>query len=71
MPLNTLYTCGIAIYVWVLTNRKPEHSRDKVQLIDATKLFRPPRMSLEHTNGGLRPEDIETICRTSLSLRIE
>ncbi len=68
MPLNTLYNCGIANCVWALTNRKAEHSRDKVQLIDATEWFRPPRMSLDNTNGGLRPEDIEPICRTFLNL---
>ena len=66
MPLNTLYSCGIANPLWVVTNRKPERSRDEVQLIDATDWFRPPRMSWEKTNGGLGPQDIETICRTSL-----
>ena len=43
LPLNMFYNTGIATYVWVLTNRKPEHRRGKVQLIDATKWYRPLR----------------------------
>ena len=34
LPLNMFYNTGIATYVWVLTNRKPEHRLGKVQLID-------------------------------------
>ena len=37
LPLNMFYNTGIATYVWVLTNRKPERRGGKVQLIDATK----------------------------------
>jgi type I restriction enzyme M protein len=41
LPLNMFYNTGIATYVWVLANRKPEHRRGKVQLIDATQWFKP------------------------------
>ncbi len=37
LPLNLFYNTGIATYVWVLSNRKPEHRRGQVQLIDATQ----------------------------------
>ena len=66
LPLNMFYNTGIATYVWVLTNRKPEHRRSKVQLIDATKWFRPLRKNLGKKNCELGPEDIERICRTFL-----
>ena len=36
LPLNMFYNTGIATYIWVLTNRKPEHRQGRVQLIDAT-----------------------------------
>ena len=36
LPLNMFYNTGIATYVWVLTNRKPNHRKGYVQLIDAT-----------------------------------
>ena len=66
LPLNMFYNTGIATYVWVLTNRKPEHRKGKVQLIDATKWFRPLRKNLGKKNCELGPEDIERICQTFL-----
>ena len=66
LPLNMFYNTGIATYVWVLTNRKPEHRKGKVQLIDATKWFRPLRKNLGKKNCELGPEDIEKICQTFL-----
>ena len=35
------YNTGIATYIWVISNRKVEHRRGKVQLIDAT-VVQPP-----------------------------
>ena len=64
LPLNMFYNTGIATYVWVLTNRKPEHRQGKVQLIAATKWSRPLRKNLGKKNCELGPEDIERICRT-------
>ncbi len=61
LPLNMFYNTGIATYIWVLTNRKPEHRRGKVQLIDATKWFRPLRKNLGKKNCELGPADIEWI----------
>ena len=66
LPLNMFYNTGIATYVWVLTNRKPEHRKGKVQLIDATQWFRPLRKNLGKKNCELGPEDIERICQTFL-----
>ncbi|MYL10810.1 MAG: SAM-dependent DNA methyltransferase, partial [Cenarchaeum sp. SB0669_bin_11] len=66
LPLNMFYNTGIATYVWVITNRKPEHRRGKVQLIDATKWFQPLRKNLGKKNCELGPEDIERICKTFL-----
>ncbi|MCY3809503.1 MAG: N-6 DNA methylase, partial [Gemmatimonadetes bacterium] len=66
LPLNMFYNTGIATYVWVITNRKPEHRRGKVQLIDATKWFRPLRKNLGKKNCELGEADIERICQTFL-----
>ena len=66
LPLNMFYNTGIATYIWVLTNRKPERRRGKVQLIDATKWFRPLRKNLGKKNCELGPDDIERICQTFL-----
>ena len=66
LPLNMFYNTGIATYVWVLTNRKPEHRRGKVQLIDATGWHRPLRKNLGKKNCELGEEDIAHICDTFL-----
>jgi type I restriction enzyme M protein len=69
LPLNLFYNTGIATYVWVLSNRKPEHRKGKVQLIDATQWFKPLRKNLGKKNCELSPEDIERISRTFLEYK--
>ena len=61
LPLNMFYNTGIATYVWVLTNRKPEHRMGKVQLIDATRWSTPLRKNLGQKNCELSPENIRQI----------
>ena len=67
LPLNMFYNTGIATYIWVLTNRKPEHRKGKVQLIDATKWFQPLRKNLGKKNCELGDDDIARICDTFLA----
>ena len=67
LPLNMFYNTGIATYIWVLSNRKPEHRRGKVQLIDATGWYRPFRKNLGKKNCELSEEDITRICDTFLA----
>ncbi len=62
LPLNMFYNTGIATYVWVITNRKPEHRRGCVQLIDATSWYRPLRRNMGNKNCELGDEDIQRIC---------
>ena len=64
LPLNMFYNTGIATYIWVLTNRKPECRCGKVQLIDATTWYRPLRKNLGKKNCELGNEDIARICDT-------
>ncbi|MDK2011876.1 MULTISPECIES: type I restriction-modification system subunit M [unclassified Deinococcus] len=68
LPLNMFYNTGIATYVWVLTNRKPEHRRGKVQLIDATGWSRPLRKNMGKKNCELGPDDTDRILSTFLTL---
>ena len=67
LPLNLFYNTGIATYVWVLTNRKSERRRGKVQLIDATGWFKPLRKNLGKKNCELGDDDINRICSTFLN----
>ncbi|MBS1911699.1 MAG: SAM-dependent DNA methyltransferase [Bacteroidetes bacterium] len=67
LPLNMFYNTGIATYIWVLSNRKPEHRRGRVQLIDATQWYRPLRKNMGKKNCEFSEEDIARICDTFLA----
>ncbi|MHC9543891.1 MAG: N-6 DNA methylase [Vulcanimicrobiota bacterium] len=69
LPLNMFYNTGIATYIWVLTNRKPDHRKGKVQLIDATQWFKPLRKNLGKKNCELSEEDIQRICQTFIDFK--
>ncbi|GHD81922.1 type I restriction enzyme M protein [Salinibacterium amurskyense] len=63
LPLSLFYNTGIATYVWVLSNRKQERRKGKVQLVDATKWFTPLRKNLGSKNCELSDDNIETIMK--------
>lgn len=69
LPLNLFYNTGIATYIWVLSNRKPEHRRGKVQLIDATQWYKPLRKNLGKKNCELSLEDIDRACKSYLDFK--
>ena len=46
MPEQMFYNTGIGTYIWVVTNRKKEKRKGKIQLIDARKRWEPLRRSL-------------------------
>ena len=69
LPLNMFYNTGIATYIWVLSNRKAELRKGKVQLIDATQWFKPLRKNLGKKNCELAEEDIKRICDTFLAFK--
>lgn len=69
LPENLFYNTGIATYIWVLTNRKPEHRKGKVQLIDATTLFTKLRRNLGQKNCELSPSDIDRILDLCIAFR--
>ncbi|MBS1827743.1 MAG: SAM-dependent DNA methyltransferase [Acidobacteria bacterium] len=69
LPLNMFYNTPIATYVWVLTNRKPERRRGRVQLIDATQWFRPLRKNMGKKNCELSAGDIDRICEIFLGFK--
>jgi type I restriction enzyme M protein len=63
------YNTGIATYIWVLTNKKPEHRKGKVQLIDASQWFRPLRKNLGKKNCEFSEENIRRICNAYLDFK--
>lgn len=69
LPMKMFYNTPIATYVWVITNRKPDHRRGKVQLIDATQWFKPLRKNLGAKSCELSEEDVERVTRTFLNFK--
>ena len=67
LPLNMFYNTGIATYIWVLTNRKPEHRKGKVQLIDATSWFQPLRKNLGKKNCEFGDEHMRQVVDSFLA----
>jgi type I restriction enzyme M protein len=67
LPLNMFYNTGIATYIWVLTNRKAEHRRGKVQLIDASRWFQLLRRNLGKKNCEMSKDDIQRVMDHYLS----
>src|SRR6185312_10704590 len=53
LPLDMFYNTGIATYIWVLSNRKPEHRQGKVQLINAANYAKKLRKNLGKKNCEL------------------
>ena len=37
LPTDIFFRTGIGTYIWLISNRKPEQRKGKVQLIDATR----------------------------------
>ena len=61
LPLNIFYNTGIGTYIWVLSNRKIEQRKGKVQLIDATQWSKPLRKNLGDKNCELTKKEIDLI----------
>jgi type I restriction enzyme M protein len=62
LPENTFYNTGISTYIWLLTNKKPEHKKGKVQLIDASGWYVPLRKNLGKKNCEFSDKQITDIC---------
>ena len=64
LPNNLFYNTGITTYIWILTNKKANNRKGKVQLIDAGNQFSKLRKNLGAKNCELRPEHITEILNT-------
>lgn len=61
LPDNIFYNTGISTYIWILSNRKEERRKGKIQLIDANKWFAPLRKNLGDRNCELTEDHIRKI----------
>jgi type I restriction enzyme M protein len=63
LPTDMFYNTGISTYVWILSNRKPEHRKGTVQLIDASSFWQRMRKSLGSKRKELSDDHITEITR--------
>jgi type I restriction enzyme M protein len=63
LPTDMFYNTGISTYIWVVSNRKPEPRKGKVQLIDGSGFWQKMKKSLGSKRKELSPEHIDEITR--------
>ena len=69
LPTDMFYNTGIATYIWVLTNKKEEKRKGKIQLVNASEYYQSMRKSLGNKRKEITPEQIKEI--TSLYSNFE
>ena len=63
VPENMFYNTGIGTYIWILSNKKEERRKGKIQLIDATKMKTPLRKNMGNKNCEFSPAIRDEIVR--------
>ena len=68
LPESMFYNTSLGTYIWVLTNKKEERRKGKVQLIDATSLKSPLKKNMGKKSCELTPELQKQILQIFLSM---
>ena len=61
LPNDIFYNTGIATYIWVLSNKKEQRRKGKVQLINANELYEKRRKSLGNKRNDIPKHYIDEI----------
>lgn len=61
LPTDMFYNTGIATYIWVLTNKKEEKRKGKIQLVNASEYYQLMRKSLGNKRKEISAEQIKEI----------
>lgn len=68
VPENMFYNTGIGTFIWILSNRKEERRKGKIQLIDATAMKSPLRKNMGNKNCEFTSEIRKEIVRIFLEM---
>lgn len=68
VPENMFYNTGIGTFIWILSNRKEERRKGKIQLIDATAMKSSLRKNMGKKNCEFTSEIREEIVRIFLEM---
>ncbi|MEH2219384.1 MAG: class I SAM-dependent DNA methyltransferase [Nostoc sp.] len=63
LPEQMFYNTGISTYIWIVTNRKQQHRKGKIQLIDSRTRWQPMRRSLGDKRRYMGEDDIAAVVR--------
>ncbi len=63
LPEQMFYNTGIGTFIWVVTNRKAQHRKGKIQLIDARARFTPMKRSLGDKRRYLDQAALDAVTR--------
>jgi len=63
LPDQLFYNTGISTYIWIVTNRKTEVRKGKVQLINAVEMFVKMKKSLGNKRNALTPAHVSVIAQ--------
>ncbi len=68
VPENMFYNTGIGTFIWILSNKKEERRRGKIQLIDATAMKAPLRKNMGQKNCEFTEEIRKEIVRIFMNM---
>lgn len=68
LPTKMFYNTGLGTFIWVLTNKKAEHRKGKIQLIDATEIKSPLGKNMGEKNCEFTPEIRKRIIQIFLDM---
>ena len=68
LPENMFYNTGIGTFIWILSNRKEECRKGKIQLIDATAMKSPLRKNMGKKNCEFTSEIRREIVRIFMEM---
>lgn len=68
VPENMFYNTPLGTFIWILSNRKEERRKGKIQLIDATKMKSPLDKNMGKKNCEFTPEIRAEILRIFMEM---
>lgn len=63
LPTNLFYNTPITTYIWILSNKKPEYRKNKIQLINAENYYKKMRKSLGEKKNEILTNQINEITK--------
>lgn len=68
LPGNMFYNTPLVTYIWILSNKKEDRRKGKIQLIDATAMKSPLRKNMGKKNCEFTPDIRKEIVRIFLEM---